>query len=144
MSICRVILGCWKKVLVFTSMFFWQNSISLFPALFSIQGQTCLLCQICLGSLLLHSNPLWWKGHLFLFFFFFFFLIVLDGVVDLHRTADHFIFFGISGWGIDLDYCDVDWFALDMNWGHIVVFLRLNVNLHFRLFCWLWGLLHFF
>ena len=48
-------------------------------------------------------------------FLFFFFLIVLDGVVDLHRTADHFIFFGISGWGIDLDYCDVDWFALDMN-----------------------------
>ena len=25
------------------------------------------------------------------------------------------IFFGICGTGIDLDYCDVEWFALDMN-----------------------------
>ena len=24
----------------------------------------------------------------------------------------HFSFFSISGWGIDLDYCDVEWFAL--------------------------------
>ena len=23
--------------------------------------------------------------------------------------------FGISGWGIDLDCCDVEWFALEMN-----------------------------
>ena len=26
-----------------------------------------------------------------------------------------FIFFGVSGWGIDLDYCDVEWFALETN-----------------------------
>ena len=24
-------------------------------------------------------------------------------------------YFGISGWGIDLNYCDVKWFALEMN-----------------------------
>ena len=32
------------------------------------------------------------------------------------------IFFVISGWGIDLDYCDVKWFALEMNQDHSVVF----------------------
>ena len=33
-----------------------------------------------------------------------------------------FSFFGISGWGIDLDYCDIEWFALEMNWDHSVIF----------------------
>ena len=33
-----------------------------------------------------------------------------------------FSFFGISCWGIDLDYCDVEWFALEMNRDHFVVF----------------------
>ena len=27
-----------------------------------------------------------------------------------------------SGWGIDLDYCDIEWFALEMNRDHSVVF----------------------
>ena len=29
------------------------------------QGQICLLLQVSLDFLLLHSNPLWWKGHPF-------------------------------------------------------------------------------
>ena len=27
-----------------------------------------------------------------------------------------------SGWGIDLDYCDIEWFALEMNRDHSVIF----------------------
>ena len=34
----------------------------------------------------------------------------------------NFSFFGISGWDIDLDYCDTEWFALEMNRDHSVVF----------------------
>ena len=34
----------------------------------------------------------------------------------------NFSFFGISGWGIDLDYCDTEWFALEMNQDHSVIF----------------------
>ena len=34
----------------------------------------------------------------------------------------NFSFFGISDWGIDLDYCDVEWFALEMNQDHSVIF----------------------
>ena len=33
-----------------------------------------------------------------------------------------FSFFSISGWGIDLDYCDIEWFALETNRDHSVVF----------------------
>ena len=33
-----------------------------------------------------------------------------------------FSFFGISGWSLDLDYCDIEWFALETNRDHSVVF----------------------
>ena len=33
-----------------------------------------------------------------------------------------FIFFNISGWGVDLDYCGVEWFALETKRDHSVVF----------------------
>ena len=48
-------------------------------------------------------------------------MLVLEGLVGLHRTIQ-LQFFGISGWGIDLDYCDIEWFALEMNRDHPVVF----------------------
>ena len=31
-------------------------------------------------------------------------------------------FFSVTGWGIGLDYCDIEWFALEMNRDHSVVF----------------------
>ena len=31
-------------------------------------------------------------------------------------------FFGVSGWHIDLDYCDIAWFALETNRNQPVVF----------------------
>ena len=34
----------------------------------------------------------------------------------------NFSFFSITGWGIDLDYCDIEWFALEMNRDHSVIF----------------------
>ena len=34
----------------------------------------------------------------------------------------NFNFFSITGWGIDLDYRDNEWFALEMNRDHSVVF----------------------
>ena len=30
-------------------------------------------------------------------------------------------FFSITGYGIDLDYCDIEWFALETNRDHSVV-----------------------
>ena len=34
----------------------------------------------------------------------------------------NFSFFSITGRGIDLDYCDIEWFALEMNRDHSVIF----------------------
>ena len=34
----------------------------------------------------------------------------------------NFSIFGISGWSIDLDYCDIEWFSLEMNRNHSVIF----------------------
>ena len=34
----------------------------------------------------------------------------------------NFSFFGISGRGIDLDYCDVEWLALETNQERSVIF----------------------
>ena len=34
----------------------------------------------------------------------------------------NFSFFSITGWGIDLDYCDIEWSALEMNRDHSVIF----------------------
>ena len=34
----------------------------------------------------------------------------------------NFSFFSVTGWGIDLDYCDIEWFALETNKDRSVVF----------------------
>ena len=34
----------------------------------------------------------------------------------------NFSFFSITGWGIDLDYHDIEWFALEMNIDCSVIF----------------------
>ena len=52
---------------------------------FVLQEQICLLLQVSLDFLLLHSIPLWWK--------------VLEGLVGHHRTI-HLQLFGISYWDL--------------------------------------------
>ena len=44
-------------------------------------------------------------------------MLVLEGLVGLHRTIQLQIL-----QGIDLDYCDIEWFALEMNRDHSVIF----------------------
>ena len=48
-------------------------------------------------------------------------MLVLKVLVGLHRTVQ-LHFFSITGWGIDLDNCDIEWFALETNRDHSVVF----------------------
>ena len=81
---------------------------------FVLQGHICLLLQVSHDVLLLPSSPLWWKGHLF-------WVLVLEDLVGLHRTI-YFSFFSITAHGIALDHCDIEWFALEMNWDHSVIF----------------------
>ena len=49
------------------------------------------------------------------------FLLVLEAPVGLIEPFI-FSFFSITGWGTDLDYCDIGWFALEMNRDHSVIF----------------------
>ena len=81
---------------------------------FVLQGQTCLSFQVSLDFLPLHSSPLQWKGHLL-------WALVLEGLVGLHRTVQIQLL-SITVRGIDLDYCDIEWFALETNRDHSVVF----------------------
>ena len=49
-------------------------------------------------------------------------MLVLKGLVGLHRPVQLQLLFSSTGWGIDLDYCDIEWFALEMNRDHSVLF----------------------
>ena len=50
-------------------------------------------------------------------------MLVLKGLVGLHRTIQlQLSALLLTGWGINLDYCDIEWFALEMNRDHSVVF----------------------
>ena len=48
-------------------------------------------------------------------------MLVLKGLVCLIELL-YFSFFSVTGQGIDLDYCDIEWFALEMIRDHIVIF----------------------
>ena len=49
--------------------------------------------------------------------------LILEGLVGLQEPFN-FSFFSITGQGIDFDYRDIEWFALEMNRDHSV--LRLH------------------
>ena len=48
-------------------------------------------------------------------------MLVLKGLVGLHRTVQLQLLQHYS-WGIDLDYHDIEWFALETNRDHSVIF----------------------
>ena len=82
-----------KTLLAFAKLDF----ILYFKAKIACYSRYLLTSYFCI------SAP-WWKG---LFFFF----LVLKYLVGLHKSFN-FNFFGTSGWGINFDYCDIEWFAL--------------------------------
>ena len=48
-------------------------------------------------------------------------MLVPDDLVGLQKLFN-FSFFSVNGWGIDLDCCEIEWFALEMNKDHSVIF----------------------
>ena len=55
-------------------------------------------------------------------------MLVIESLVGLHRTVQLQL---LTGWGIDLDYCDIEWFALETNRDHSVIF-RLHPSTAFQ------------
>ena len=115
MSLCRVFSYVVGRRCLLWPVHFLGKTLLVFALLHSVfQCQICLLLQVFLDFLLLHSSPLEWKGYLLGG-------LVLKGLVGLHRPFN-FSFFSITGWGIDLDYHDIEWFALETNRDHSVDF----------------------
>ena len=80
MSMCRVfscVVG--RGCLLWPVCSFGKTLLAFALLHFVLQGQICLLLQVSLDFLLLHSSPLWWKGHLFG-------VLVLEDLIGLHRT----------------------------------------------------------
>ena len=110
-----LLLCCWKRVLAMTSEFSWQNSVSLCPASFRTPRPNL---PVTLGiswlSTSAFQSPMLKRTSFF--------------GVSSKKSSRYFIesfnfsFFSISGWGIDLDYCHIEWFALKMNRDHSVIF----------------------
>ena len=48
-------------------------------------------------------------------------MLVLEGLVGLHRTVQLQLL-QHTGWGTDLDHPNIEWFALEMNRDHSVIF----------------------
>ena len=112
------------------------KTISLCPSSFCTPRPNLPVTPVVSWLLLLHSSPLWWKGHLQG-------MLVLEGLVGLHRT-------------VQLQLLQHYWLGnrLGLLWYWMVClgneqrllcrFWDCTQELHFRLFCWLWGLHHFF
>ena len=81
---------------------------------FVLQWQICLLLQVSLDFLLLHSNPLWWKGHIL-------WVLVLEGLVGIHRTIQlqPLLYYWL---GDRLGLLWYEWLDLEMNRVHLVIF----------------------
>ena len=110
-----LLLCCWKRVFAMTSAFSWQNSISLCPTSFHIPRPNLAITPgVSWLPTFASQSPIMKRT-------FFFLVLVLKGLVGLHwftllQLLEHC-------WsGIDLDYCDIEWFALEMNGDHSVVF----------------------
>ena len=73
-----------------------------------LQGQICLLLQYFLTSYFCIPVP-YNENDIF-------FGCYLEGFASIHRTIQLQLI-----QGIDLDYCDTEWFALEMNRDHSVV-----------------------
>ena len=106
-----------EEVFAMTSVFSWQNSVSLYLASFCTPRP----------NLLVIPGISWVPAFAFQKDIFFF--SVSSRRYYVFTEPIILSFFGISCWGINLDYCDVEWFALETNRDHY--FLRLHPSTTF-------------
>ena len=115
MSMCRVFSCAIGRGCLLWPVHFLGNTLLVFALLHSaFQGQICLLLQVFLDFILLHSSLLEWKGHLF-------WVLLLKDLVGLHKTVQLQLL-QCYWWGIDLHYCNIEWFGLETNRNHSVIF----------------------
>ena len=111
-----------------TSVVSWQNPVSLCPISFcTLRSNLPVTPGVSWLPIFAFQYPMLKRASFFL-------VLVLEWVVGLHRTVQFQLL--LHQWlGIDLDYCDVEWFALKMNRDHSVFQLRENCFTEFCCFC---------
>ena len=130
MSMCRVVSCVVRRGYLLWPGHSLGRTMLAFTLLHSVfQGQIRLSSQVSLDILLLHSSPIYWKGHLF-------WMLVLEDLVGLNRT-------------IQLQLLQHYWLEhrLGLLWHWMVClgnkqrsfchFWDCIQVLHFGLFCWL-------
>ena len=120
MSMCRVISSVVEEgILLWLVGSLGKTLVNLCPASFLYSKAKNL--PVTYTRYLLTSYfciPVPYGGKDLFFWWFLSFYKVLQVFIE----PFNFSFFGISGWDIYLDYCDVEWFALEMNQDHSVIF----------------------
>ena len=117
------LLCCWKRAFAMTNVFPWWNYVSFLPCfILYLKAKLACYSRYLLTSYFCIPIPYDEKD---IFFFFFFLVLVVEGLLGHYRTIQlqplqHSWLLNPSG--IDLDYCDTEWFALEMNWDHSVIF----------------------
>ena len=135
-NLITVVTICWCPCVESSlrGAFSWQNSVSLCPASFCTQWINLPVTSgISWLPTFAFNFPVMKRTSLG--------VLALEGLVSLPKTTQ-FSFFGISGWGIDLDYCDFELFCLGNEQGSLL--FEIASKYCIWLFCWLWWLLHFF
>ena len=114
MSICRVISCVVGKLCLLWSAWSLDKTVGLCPASFCTpRPDLPVIPSISWLPTFAFQSPMMKRT--------FFFLLVLEGVVVFIGLIN-VSFFVINSWGIDLNYSDVEWLALETNQDHPVVF----------------------
>ena len=141
-SMCRVVSLCWKRMSAMTSAFSWQNSISLCLASFCTPRPNLPVTPGISWLSILHSSSLWWK-YIFVCVCGWVCVLVLECLVDLHRTTQvQLLQHYWSGHRLGLPWYWMVYLGNEPR--SFCYFWDCTQVLHFRLFCLLWWLLHFF
>ena len=115
MSMCRVFSCIVAKGVLLWPVHSLGKTLLAFALLhFVLQGQTCLLFQVSLDFYFCIPVPYDEKDI--------FFGCSLQKVLYVFIESFNFSFFSITGQGIDLDYCDIEKFALEMTRDHSAIF----------------------
>ena len=136
MSVCRVISCVVGRGCLLWPVCSLGKTLLAFALLHSVlQDQICLLLQVFLDILLLHSSPLWWGGHLFL-------ALILESLVGLHHRTVQLLQHYWSRHRVGLLWYWV--VCLGINQRSFCCFWVTTKYCISDSFSWLWGLLHFF
>ena len=110
MSLC-----CWKNVFAMNNVFSWQNSVSLCHASFCISRPNLHVTpDISRLPTFAFQSPMMKKTSFF----------DVSSRRSCRSSKNHSTSAALAlvVWGIDLDNCDIEWFAFEMNRDHSVVF----------------------